>query len=418
MSDGYYQSGYPPPPPNDNYPGQGYGGYPPPPPADGGYGGYPPPPPADGGYGGYGQPDPYQQPPPPPPQSSYPSEHYGGGMARAQDDDDDRFAEQENNDQFFLKVKPGAQNPHYKLSDCHGRKRALLIGINYFGTEAELGGINDVHNIKDFLITLWGFKEEDMVILTDDQENPKLIPTRANIIAAMQWLVHDAQENDSFFFHYSGHGGYVKDESGDENDGYDETIYPLDHDQYEGKSGQIIDDDMHDLMVRPLPEGCRLTAIFDSCHSGTALDLPYTYSTKGTIKEQNMFKEAGSGLLEAGLAYAMGNREGALSSLMSLGKQIINSRDTEEENREQNSSAADVIMFSGCKDDQTSADAQEAGKATGAMSYAFTTTLRQNPNQTYQELLNSVRDILRDRYEQRPQLSSSHPIDVNSNFVC
>lgn len=25
-----------------------------------------------------------------------------------------------------------------------------------------------------------------------------------------------------------------------------------------------------------------------------------------------------------------------------------------------------------CKDDQTSADAQEAGKATGAMSYAFT----------------------------------------------
>ncbi|KAI8146202.1 peptidase C14, caspase domain-containing protein, partial [Fennellomyces sp. T-0311] len=296
-----------------------------------------------------------------------------------------------------------------------GRKRALLIGINYFGTDAELSGfrkINDVHNIKDFLITLYGFQEQDMVILTDDQENPKMIPTRANIIAAMQWLVNDAQENDS------GHGGFIKDESGDENDGYDETIYPVDHDQYEGTSGQIIDDDMHDLLVRPLPEGCRLTAIFDSCHSGTALDLPYTYSTKGTIKEQNMFKEAGSGLLEAGLAYAMGNREGAISSLMALGKQLMNSRDTDEENRENNSSAADVVMFSGCKDDQTSADAQEAGKATGAMSYAFTTTLRENPNQSYQELLNSVRDILRDKYSQRPQMNCSHPIDVNMKFVC
>lgn len=71
-----------------------------------------------------------------------------------------------------------------------------------------------------------------------------------------------------------------------------------------------------------------------------------------------------------------------------------------------------------CKDDQTSADAQEAGKATGAMSYAFTTTLRENPNQTYNQLLNNVRDILRDRYSQRPQLSSSHPLDVNAQFIC
>lgn len=36
-----------------------------------------------------------------------------------------------------------------------------------------------------------------MVILTDNQEDPKLKPTRANILAAMQWLVHDAEPNDS-----------------------------------------------------------------------------------------------------------------------------------------------------------------------------------------------------------------------------
>jgi hypothetical protein len=36
-----------------------------------------------------------------------------------------------------------------------------------------------------------------MVILTDDREEDKFKPTRANIIAGMQWLVHDAQPDDS-----------------------------------------------------------------------------------------------------------------------------------------------------------------------------------------------------------------------------
>lgn len=45
-----------------------------------------------------------------------------------------------------------------------------------------------------------------------------------------------------FFFHFSGHGGRVKDVDGDEDDGYDETIYPVDHDRYQGDSGQIVDD--------------------------------------------------------------------------------------------------------------------------------------------------------------------------------
>ena len=35
-----------------------------------------------------------------------------------------------------------------------------------------------------------------------------------------------------------------------------------------------------------------------------------------------------------------------------------------------------VVLFSGCKDNQTSADAHLGGQATGAMTYAFTTTLK------------------------------------------
>lgn len=32
------------------------------------------------------------------------------------------------------------------------------------------------------------------------------------------------------------------------------------------------------MLVKPLPAGCRLTGIFDSCHSGTVMDLPYVVS--------------------------------------------------------------------------------------------------------------------------------------------
>lgn len=91
----------------------------------------------------------------------------------------------------------------------------------------------------------------------------------------------------------------------------------------------MIDDELHDRLVKPLPPGCRLTAIFDSCHSGSAMDLPYTYSTSGQIKEQNglqvslflkagsilifKFKKgAGSGLLSAGMNYVRGDSISAI----------------------------------------------------------------------------------------------------------
>lgn len=59
-----------------------------------------------------------------------------------------------------------------------------------------------------FLHDKFGYRREDMVILTDDQKNPMSIPTKANILRAMQWLVRDAQPNDSLFIHFSGEFAY------------------------------------------------------------------------------------------------------------------------------------------------------------------------------------------------------------------
>jgi hypothetical protein len=58
--------------------------------------------------------------------------------------------------------------------------------------------------MSNYLMEAFGYKREDMVTLTDDQQNPMSQPTKQNILRAMHWLVKDAQPNDSLFFHYSG----------------------------------------------------------------------------------------------------------------------------------------------------------------------------------------------------------------------
>lgn len=140
----------------------------------------------------------------------------------------------------------GAPNGYtFQYSNCTGRRKALLIGINYFGQRGQLRGcINDVKNMSAYLNGNFGYKREDMVILTDDQQNPMSQPTKQNILRAMHWLVKDAHPNDSLFFHYSGHGGQTPDLDGDEDDGYDEVIYPVDFRQ----AGHIVDDEMHRIM--------------------------------------------------------------------------------------------------------------------------------------------------------------------------
>ncbi|KAI9894216.1 MAG: Ca(2+)-dependent cysteine protease [Vezdaea aestivalis] len=306
------------------------------------------------------------------------------------------------------------QDYNFQYSACNGSRKALLIGINYFNQRGQLRGcINDVKNMSTYLNQNFGYAREDMVILTDDQQNPMSQPTKANILRAMHWLVKDAKANDSLFFHYSGHGGQTKDLDGDEDDGYDEVIYPVDF----RTANFIVDDEMHRIMVERLPAGTRLTAIFDSCHSGSALDLPYIYSTSGILKEPNLAKEAGQGLLGIVSAYARGDLGGIASTVFELGKKAITGDEARTKAIKTKTSPADVIMWSGSKDTQTSQDATIGGEATGAMSWAFITALKKNPQQSYVELLNSIRDELAQKYTQKPQLSCSHPLNTDLLYV-
>jgi hypothetical protein len=81
-------------------------------------------------------------------------------------------------------------------------------------------------------------------------------------------LVRSSQPGDLLVFHYSGHGSQKPDQNGDEADGLDETICPLD---YETK-GMITDDRLAEI-VKSLPADRTLFAVLDCCHSGSGLDL-------------------------------------------------------------------------------------------------------------------------------------------------
>jgi len=105
----------------------------------------------------------------------------------------------------------------------------------------------------------------------DDQRDPFRLPTKENIRMAMHWLVQGCSYGDSLVFHFSGLGAQVADDDGDEADGYDEAICPLDAFQ----RGPILDDEINEAIVRPLVHGVRLHAVVDACYSSTLLDLPY-----------------------------------------------------------------------------------------------------------------------------------------------
>ncbi|GAB1519639.1 Ca(2+)-dependent cysteine protease [Rhizoctonia solani] len=254
---------------------------------------------------------------------------------------------------------------HYKLSQATGKRKAVLLPLDYFG-----------------------YEETNIRVLTDSEsshgEIGEALSTRENIVGYIRWLVEDAEPDDSLFFH-STMVSNQKDLDGDEYDGMDESICPTDYET----AGVLVDDELHDLLVKPLPEGAGLTALFDSCHSGSVLDLPWTYETSGAIKEPGDLQ---------------GEAEAEAVAIDAHQKRF-------------KWSPADVISLSGCRDSQTSADAQFGGLPSGALSYAFIRAFAKFPQMTYAQLLKVIRNELRGKFDQRPQLSSSHPIDMDLLFI-
>lgn len=146
----------------------------------------------------------------------------------------------------------------------------------------------------------------------------------------------------------------------------------------------------------------RLTILFDCCHSGSAVELPYIYRPN-SYGQVNLIDEVKTGmtlarqamnLVHGGFSAAKVGEAKALFTDASHffatltangGGGETNEDGLGEENfvEDWKHEGKDVWMFSGCADDQTSADTSIAGAATGAMSHGLLKAMREDPKQSY-----------------------------------
>jgi hypothetical protein len=81
---------------------------------------------------------------------------------------------------------------------CVEHAALLDWSVIFHFLKQDRGDIDDSLSLR--LAERYNYKQEDMVILLDTPgANARQVPTRANIISAMQWLVSNAQPNDSLF---------------------------------------------------------------------------------------------------------------------------------------------------------------------------------------------------------------------------
>lgn len=233
-----------------------------------------------------------------------------------------------------------------------------------------------------------------MVELTDDGSGMQ--PTKANVLNAFHQFSGSARPGDHLFFHYSGHGGQMKDQDGDELTGQDQTLVPLDYQT----AGQIRDDDVFGALCTPMPEGAKMTCVIDCCHSGTIMDLPYVFVAD-----------------DAHLGRARGGDFG-----MDQGNQA---RDFQHQGGKVKQCRGKIIMFSGCKDAQTSADVGNVSSfgsggsgAGGACTNAFVLAMNQAQGSTVIQILSTMQTVLRQKgYAQVPQLSASFSLPLDTVFA-
>ena len=237
--------------------------------------------------------------------------------------------------------------------------KSLIVGINYINTQNELYGcINDAHNLQIYLTNKYNFTSNNLCLLTD---NTIIKPTKENILKKYKDLLLNAKSGEKLFFTYSGHGSFKSDLNNDELDKKDELLITIDN-QY------ISDDELKTIIDQCLPDGVNLFILVDCCHSGTIMDLKYNY--------------------------LVGNEDIVINENISETK-------------------SNVFLISGCFDEQTSADAYIESKFQGALTWSFLKTINENNNLTWKELLINMRNLLKLKYTQVPQLSSGKMIDIN-----
>jgi hypothetical protein len=268
--------------------------------------------------------------------------------------------------------------------DTSGRfpiKKALLVGINIYKPELDAnlrGCVNDVETMRKLLIDNFKFLSENIRVLIDERA------TKQGILDRLKWLLGGAKEGDELVFHYSGHGSQVRDRNGDElDDQLDEILCPHDLDW----DDPLTDDHLANLF-KQLPKGVHLTMLCGSCHSGSiskSMSEIYRNSSKSITAPFDI-------------------RSRSYNKILPKNKMGKKDKGTQRH-----------VLMSGCKDNQTSADAYIDGKYQGAFTWALTKTIRENPDIEWKQAHIKTVELL-SNYSQEPQLSGDANVIFRNVF--
>lgn len=265
---------------------------------------------------------------------------------------------------------------------------AVIVGINTYPGCPLRGCVNDAVNMKNYLIKNRIFKESEICMLTDDGA------TKERIMAALEAMVSKSSRGSRLYFHYSGHGTQVAATDPREEDGFYEAICPVDFAWAEdGTAPTGITDKELVAIFRKIPAGAIFRWSSDSCHSG---DLTRDI-TPPTIAGRIMAKV----------------RAFPIPAKVAAKLRLARAENPQTKTKELVDDILDVGYVSGCRSDQTSADASFAGVPEGAFTHFMLQALKREPKATAKQLVGMMqRDLKLAGFEQRPQAEGARIKDI------
>lgn len=251
--------------------------------------------------------------------------------------------------------------------------KALLVGINRYPTAPLRGCVNDVANVRNYLIGR-GVPTQNITVMLDGAATAK------NIAWQLERMLMTASEGETVLFHYSGHGAQFPRIGGPEADCLDEIICPVD---FAWTKSTIISDKYFAQLFAAVPKKIKLIWISDSCHSG---DLQRAMPQR-IVSSPRRIMATNKQMLTDTFSLIYGDEKPVVRKI--LPKKIN----------------LDLVYISGCASDQTSADAYIDGDFAGALTANLFKVLRGNPKINAEKLLDQTKKIiLESGYSQIPEL--------------
>jgi hypothetical protein len=147
------------------------------------------------------------------------------------------------------------------------KKIALLIGVNDYKHESEIGAlrgcVNDTKIMARVLKRRFGFAKEDITFLWNEEA------TRDSIIKELKRIVENCESNDTIVFYFSGHGTRRIAREANKPDNLDETIMPYDTRFESAIHRDIRDSELRNWMALLMEKAADVHLFLDCCHSGS-----------------------------------------------------------------------------------------------------------------------------------------------------